>query len=602
MIQRSASSALSFCSAGLGLAHDLDFAAVAGVEEDVLRALAAFGADRHRADGVGEAGFARARGDDGDPRRRGERQSLACGDGELGARRREDGEVALVHQGQRGEEVGGGICRGCRRSRALRRRRARSKLQCVHGFRGEEVPEGNGAVARGDGHLKLNDLIGVVAALAVVADAHRIPQRALDGKGHGHAAERGLDGFHDLFAGEAEAGEFPRVEADLRVGFAAFALHLYVGGAGRALDDLLGGLGATLPRVGIVALHLQGDQAADAGGEHDDARLDRLEPARGDAGDVGEGGKGGADLGEGARALLHAAVGRGDFVGRPLGVGLEEDDGLDHADRRGIEGGLGASHFSHDAGHFGHGLDQAVLREHDALRLAESAGGGNGRHEEQAALVEGRKKTGADAGKPAGERAIEGRGREIGASGGEGEAEGPAEGGPAGAEQVAAERQGGDGEREEDLVPLDVAVGPFVGDVDGVARGVFLVVDQALAAEAPHGQRGDRADERCEEPAGERERPAAVLQRQAPAVVQEPAEGAAAGEPGQGDENGPAHLPGWKQQPAEHRHEQHPAQHGAADRERFGDRERGRAARTAGPPDPGARKSGGSRSRSSRPR
>jgi hypothetical protein len=52
------------------------------------------------------------------------------------------------------------------------------------------------------------------------------------------------------------------------------------------LDDFFGFFGEALERVGVVAEDLEGDEAADAGGEHDDARLDGLEPARGDAGDV----------------------------------------------------------------------------------------------------------------------------------------------------------------------------------------------------------------------------------------------------------------------------------------------------------------------------
>jgi hypothetical protein len=208
---------------------------------------------------------------------------------------------------------------------------------------------------------------------------------------------------------------------------------------GVELDDFFGLFGEAFEGVGVVAEDLEGDEAADAGGEHDDARLDGLEPTRGDAGDIGDGGEGGADLGEGAGAFALGAVGVGDGVDGPLGVGFEEDDRLDHAEGGGIEGGFGASHFSHDAGDLGDGFDEAVLREHDALRFAEAAGGGDGRHEEEAALVEGREETGADAGEGARERLVEGGAREIGADEGEGLAEGPAEGLPAEAEEIAAE-------------------------------------------------------------------------------------------------------------------------------------------------------------------
>ena len=433
-------------------------------------------------------------------------------------------------------------------------------------------------MAGGDGDLDLGELVGVVAAFAEVADADGIAEGAFDGVGEGHAAEGGLDGAHDLFGGEAEAGEFGGVEADLGVGFAAFALHLDVGGAGGGLDDLLGFFGEALEGVGVVAEDLEGDEAADAGGEHDDAGLDGLEPARGDAGDVGDGGEGGADLGEGAGAGAFGAVGVGEGVDGPLGVGFEEDDGLDHAEGGGVEGGFGASHFSHDAGDLGDGFDEAVLREHDALGFAETAGGGDGRHEEEATLVEGREKTGADAGEGAGEGLVEGGVREIGADEGEGLAEGPAEGWPAEAEEVAAEREGGDHDGEGDLVALEVIIGPLVGDVDGVAGGIFLVVDEFLAAEAPDDEGDGGGEKRGEEPAGEGERPAAVVDREAPAVADEPAEGEAAGETGEGEEDRFADVPRREEEAAEDGDEEGAEEDGAADCERFGEGERGEEA------------------------
>ena len=107
---------------GVGVADDFDFAAALGVEEDVLGAFAGFGADGHRADGGGEAGFAGALVDDGDGergtrrRREGERgrggeeggERFAGGEGEFGASGGEDREVALVGEGEGGEELRGG--------------------------------------------------------------------------------------------------------------------------------------------------------------------------------------------------------------------------------------------------------------------------------------------------------------------------------------------------------------------------------------------------------------------------------------------------------------------------------------------------------------
>ena len=100
--------------AGVGVADDFNFAAALGVEEDVLRTLAGFGADGHGADGVGEAGFAGAFADDGDGERgtrrgrEGERgrggescgEGFAGGEGEFGAGGGEDREVALVGEGE----------------------------------------------------------------------------------------------------------------------------------------------------------------------------------------------------------------------------------------------------------------------------------------------------------------------------------------------------------------------------------------------------------------------------------------------------------------------------------------------------------------------
>ena len=92
--------------AGVGVADDFDLAAALGVEEDVLGAFAGFGADGHRADGGGEAGFAGAGGDDGGREGGGER--FAGGESEFGAGGGEDREVALVGEGKGGEELRGG--------------------------------------------------------------------------------------------------------------------------------------------------------------------------------------------------------------------------------------------------------------------------------------------------------------------------------------------------------------------------------------------------------------------------------------------------------------------------------------------------------------
>ncbi len=80
--------------AGVGVAHHLDLAAAAGVEQHVLGALAALGADRHRPDGVGESDLARALGDHAPALRAhvaggdADGNGIAGGHGQFGAARR----------------------------------------------------------------------------------------------------------------------------------------------------------------------------------------------------------------------------------------------------------------------------------------------------------------------------------------------------------------------------------------------------------------------------------------------------------------------------------------------------------------------------------
>ena len=81
--------------------------------------------------------------------------------------------------------------------------------------------------------------------------------------------------------------------------------------------------------------------------------------------------------------MFDRAVRPGDLMQWPFGVGLEQYDGLDHPDRGGIEGGLGPAHLAHDLGHLGDGADELVLGLEHPQRLAQTAGGGDGRHVEQ---------------------------------------------------------------------------------------------------------------------------------------------------------------------------------------------------------------------------
>jgi hypothetical protein len=69
-----------------------------------------------------------------------------------------------------------------------------------------------------------------------------------------------------------------------------------------------------------------------------------------------------------------------------------------------------------------------------------------------------------------------------------------------------------------------------------------------------------------------------VVHGEAPAVADEPAEGESAGETGEGEEDGFADVPRREEQPAEHGDEERAEEDGAADREGFGEGERGEEA------------------------
>jgi hypothetical protein len=128
--------------AGVGVAHHLDLAAAAGVEQHVLGAFAPLGANRHRAHGVRQAGLRRTRAGDTDPAG-GDvgaddgRQRFARGQGDFGAARAEEREVALGSERQAGEQRGRRVLRPSAPSAPPAP--FTGKLQRVHGGQGEQA-------------------------------------------------------------------------------------------------------------------------------------------------------------------------------------------------------------------------------------------------------------------------------------------------------------------------------------------------------------------------------------------------------------------------------------------------------------------------------
>ena len=82
----------------------------------------------------------------------------------------------------------------------------------------------------------------------------------------------------------------------------------------------------------------------------------------------------------------------------PLVLRLQHDGRLDHLDRRGIGGGVGAAQFPSDAENLGRAGDHAILPREHALHLGEARGRNEHRHEEQASFIERRHEFATDAG------------------------------------------------------------------------------------------------------------------------------------------------------------------------------------------------------------
>lgn len=137
------------------------------------------------------------------------------------------------------------------------------------------------------------------------------------------------------------------------------------------LQDALGSLRKPLHRLAVIPLDLKRHQTADAGRQHHDASLDRLQPARRHARQIRDRGQFCADLRKSPGSPLEAAVRLQEVHGRPVAVGFQDYHRFDHANRRRIQRTLGPPELTHDPRHLRNRRDHPVLNLHDALRLLE---------------------------------------------------------------------------------------------------------------------------------------------------------------------------------------------------------------------------------------
>src|SRR5690606_28123190 len=124
-------------------------------------------------------------------------------------------------------------------------------------------------------------------------------------------------------------------------------------------NDLFDLEGFCLKRIEIFAKELDTDLRPNAGADHEDTVLDRLEEAGDIAGDIRNFG---AEFGD--ELFPGQAV-------APFRFGLEHDGGFDHLDGGGVGGGIGAAELAGDGKDLRGGFDHAVLPGHDALHFGE---------------------------------------------------------------------------------------------------------------------------------------------------------------------------------------------------------------------------------------
>ena len=137
------------------------------------------------------------------------------------------------------------------------------------------------------------------------------------------------------------------------------------------VHDLFDLEGLLLERVEVVAKNLDAELRANAGREHEQAVLDRLEKARHVAGNLRE---------------LRRQFGNQLVPGQPrtpVGGGFEHDGRLDHFRRRRIGGGVETAELPRDRCHLRGRTNDAVLPRHDPLHLSHGRARQQHGHEEQ---------------------------------------------------------------------------------------------------------------------------------------------------------------------------------------------------------------------------
>ena len=137
------------------------------------------------------------------------------------------------------------------------------------------------------GHEDLLQLGNVLAKLAQVAHADRVAFAAFDGLHDVHAADGDFDDVLHVADAHAVARDAVAIDLELEIRLADDAVGDDVGRAGHFLEQLLDLQADALDLLQVAAVNLHAHHRAEAGLEHDEARLDRLEESRQHAGDRG---------------------------------------------------------------------------------------------------------------------------------------------------------------------------------------------------------------------------------------------------------------------------------------------------------------------------
>src|SRR6185369_13454722 len=168
----------------------------------------------------------------------------------------------------------------------------------------------------------------------------------------------GLDDVLDVSHSYVVTGGRLAVDVDVDVAAAGDPLGHHVGSAGDRLQKPLGLYRQILQHVKVRAHDLDPQVGAHPGGEHVDAVYDRLGPAVAHTG-----------LLELAVKLRHDVC--FGYPLPPLFPGFQDDDALEHGDRRRIGGGFGPADLAENMLDLGQALDDRVLHLDEALGLGD---------------------------------------------------------------------------------------------------------------------------------------------------------------------------------------------------------------------------------------